>query len=256
MDVRRAQTSSSSVQLFRSRSSPSIGSAASHMDRRRLSNSFELLYSSGLNAYSYFTDCNPSLPSCARFCSSETNTCTGTISSSSWPCRMEGHDRCRTQFLDRVFNVFDVNGDGCVSFDEISQTLKKLGIGTSEMSNPTVLSEVPNQSQSYLSEKEFHDLCATLYSPLEVTDITKGSAPSSSDGDQDLIAAFHVFDKDDDGFITPKELQEVLRSLGFGEAMQLDACVAMIGKVDQDGDGRIDFQEFKLMFDFPEVCPK
>ncbi|KAH7298327.1 hypothetical protein KP509_25G037600 [Ceratopteris richardii] len=86
-------------------------------------------------------------------------------------------------------------------------------------------------------------------------DITNGSAPSGPNEDEDLMAAFHVFDKDDDGFITPKELQKVLCSLGFGEAMQLDACVEMIRKADRNGDGRIDFQEFKMMFHYRHVCP-
>jgi hypothetical protein len=57
--------------------------------------------------------------------------------------------------------------------------------------------------------------------------------------------AFSLFDKDDDGTITTKELGTVMRSLGQnpGEAELQD----MINEVDTDGNGTIDFPEFLTM---------
>lgn len=60
----------------------------------------------------------------------------------------------------------------------------------------------------------------------------------------ELKEAFNVFDENRDGFVDAKELQRVLCSLGFEEAMTLDACQKMIRAFDANGDDRIDFNEF------------
>jgi calmodulin len=54
--------------------------------------------------------------------------------------------------------------------------------------------------------------------------------------------AFEIFDKDKDGFITIKELGEIMRNLGQNPS---DADLQdMINEVDIDGNGNIDFKEF------------
>lgn len=57
--------------------------------------------------------------------------------------------------------------------------------------------------------------------------------------------AFSVFDKNNRGLVSTKELGVVLRSLGQNpsEAELTD----LIAEVDQDGNGEIDFNEFLLM---------
>ena len=54
--------------------------------------------------------------------------------------------------------------------------------------------------------------------------------------------AFEIFDKDKDGYITTKELGDIMKNLGQtpSEAELQD----MINEVDIDGDGTIDFKEF------------
>lgn len=61
---------------------------------------------------------------------------------------------------------------------------------------------------------------------------------------EEVEAAFSVFDENCDGFIDTKELQRVFEKLGFAEAIDFDACRSMIDAQDQDGDGRINFEEF------------
>lgn len=54
--------------------------------------------------------------------------------------------------------------------------------------------------------------------------------------------AFEIFDKDRDGFITIKELGEIMKNLGQSPT---DAELQdMINEVDIDGNGNIDFKEF------------
>ncbi|KAJ8646993.1 hypothetical protein MRB53_000016 [Persea americana] len=82
-----------------------------------------------------------------------------------------------------------------------------------------------------LGESEFSDLFEEMEPSLE-----------------EVKEAFDVFDANRDGFIDARELQRVLRDLGFREASKLEACEKMIGAFDKRGKGRIDFYEFfKLM---------
>lgn len=65
---------------------------------------------------------------------------------------------------------------------------------------------------------------------------------------EELEEAFYVFDRNEDGFISPMELWSVLRRLGW-KGMKLVDCERMIRVFDEDGDGRIDFSEFKSLME-------
>lgn len=64
--------------------------------------------------------------------------------------------------------------------------------------------------------------------------------------DDEMREAFDVFDKDHDGTITAKELEIVMRALD--ENIDRDTIDLMIESVDQDRNGKIDFNEFKQLF--------
>ncbi|URD86845.1 calmodulin-like protein [Musa troglodytarum] len=67
------------------------------------------------------------------------------------------------------------------------------------------------------------------------------------DEDEDMLEAFNVFDQNGDGFITVEELRSVLSSLGLKQGRTVEECRKMISKVDVDGDGKVNFMEFKQM---------
>uniref|UniRef100_A0A0E0MCD2 EF-hand domain-containing protein n=1 Tax=Oryza punctata TaxID=4537 RepID=A0A0E0MCD2_ORYPU len=64
---------------------------------------------------------------------------------------------------------------------------------------------------------------------------------------EELEEAFSVFDGDGDGFISPLEMQNVMRRLGLQHDTGHDECERMLKVFDRDGDGMINFDEFKVM---------
>ncbi|KAJ6371848.1 hypothetical protein OIU77_002212 [Salix suchowensis] len=73
------------------------------------------------------------------------------------------------------------------------------------------------------------------------------SLMGENDEEEDMREAFNVFDQNGDGFITVDELMSVLASLGLKQGRTLEDCKRMIRKVDVDGDGMVDYREFKKM---------
>eukprot|EP01123_Difflugia_compressa_P001147 TRINITY_DN1130_c0_g1_i3.p1 TRINITY_DN1130_c0_g1~~TRINITY_DN1130_c0_g1_i3.p1 ORF type:complete len:326 (-),score=71.81 TRINITY_DN1130_c0_g1_i3:169-1044(-) len=64
----------------------------------------------------------------------------------------------------------------------------------------------------------------------------------SADYLRDLKEAFDIFDKESSGSITSSNLGDILRSLGQNPTD--DEVNKMVAKIDQDGNGTIDFDEF------------
>ncbi|KAK8456915.1 hypothetical protein SEVIR_3G094600v4 [Setaria viridis] len=75
----------------------------------------------------------------------------------------------------------------------------------------------------------------------------QGADGAKRDEEEDMREAFNVFDQNGDGYITVDELRSVLASLGLKQGRTAEDCRKMISKVDGDGDGRVDFTEFKQM---------
>lgn len=62
--------------------------------------------------------------------------------------------------------------------------------------------------------------------------------------EEEVKAAFEVFDGNKDGFIDGVELQRVLCALGFKQGEDMENCKRMIELADVNRDGRLDFHEF------------
>ncbi|KAH0724185.1 hypothetical protein KY285_000051 [Solanum tuberosum] len=133
--------------------------------------------------------------------------------------------------LQQVFNKFDINGDGKISFSELGFIMASLGTAITEEEAIEMINEVDGDGDGFIDLCEFIELNTKNIDSDEVM--------------ENLKDAFSVFDVDKNGSISAEELQKVMKSIG--EECSLDECRKMIGGVDCDGDGMIDFEEFKVM---------
>ena len=137
-----------------------------------------------------------------------------------------------TDEVKKVFNKFDKNGDGKISRDELKDILHALGSQTTSDEVSRIMSEIDKDGDGFISLEEF-------------AEFHKGGSSSSASSTKELRDAFDLYDLDKNGLISAKELHEVLRRLG--EKCTLVDCSKMISSVDKDGDGHVNFDEFKNM---------
>lgn len=135
--------------------------------------------------------------------------------------------------LRRVFQMFDRNGDGRITKKELNDSLENMGIFIPDKELEQMIEKIDVNRDGCVDIDEF----GALYQ----------SIMDERDEDQDMREAFNVFDQNGDGFITVEELKSVLQSLGLKQGRTVEDCKNMIMKVDADGDGRVNFTEFKQM---------
>ncbi|XP_024990320.1 calcium-binding allergen Ole e 8-like [Cynara cardunculus var. scolymus] len=133
----------------------------------------------------------------------------------------------------QVFNRFDVNGDGKISAAELVDVMKALGSNTSLDEVNRIMADIDTDCDGFISLEEFAGFC-------------KGKSGEEDDGGmKELQDAFDLYDLNKNGLISAKELHQILSQLG--EKCTVNDCTNMIKSVDSDGDGYVNFEEFKKM---------
>lgn len=133
----------------------------------------------------------------------------------------------------KIFNKFDKNGDGRISVSELEQMLSSLGSKWTTDELKTTMEHIDKNGDGYIDLKQFADFHCN------------DTAAAAAGKDEELRDAFNLYDLDKDGVISPTELHIVLNKLG--EKCSLSDCQRMISNVDTDGDGKVNFDEFKKM---------
>ncbi|KAJ4866460.1 putative calcium-binding protein CML27 [Raphanus sativus] len=136
-------------------------------------------------------------------------------------------DTANPEDLKKVFDQFDSNGDGKISASELGGVFKAMGTSYTEAELTSALEDVDADRDGFIDVDEFSTLCRSSSTASEIRD------------------AFDLYDHDKNGLISASELHQVLNRLGM--SCSAEECSRMIGTVDADGDGNVNFEEFQKM---------
>lgn len=137
-----------------------------------------------------------------------------------------------TDEIQKVFNRFDTNNDGKISSSELINVMKAIGSETSDEQLNQMMKTIDADCDGYVNFNEF-------------IDFFKQNAGDEDEQMKEVYEAFKMYDLNKNGLISASELHQILTRLG--ENCTVEDCVKMIESVDKDGDGFVDFDEFKKM---------
>ncbi|URE21502.1 hypothetical protein MUK42_10586 [Musa troglodytarum] len=130
-----------------------------------------------------------------------------------------------------AFCLFDKDGDGCITLEELGTVIKSLGQNPSEEELQEMIREVDSDGNGTIEFAEFLNLMSRKVKETNV--------------EEELKEAFKVFDKDQNGYISASELRNVMMNLG--EKLTDEEVDQMIREADLDGDGQVNYEEFVRM---------
>jgi len=132
----------------------------------------------------------------------------------------------------KVFDRFDKNGDGKISGEELAGVMSALGSEPSQEEVTRMMKEMDSDKDGFVSLDDFAEFCSK-------------KVDGDESGVKELRDAFDMYDQDKNGLISTNELHLVLSRLG--ERCSVEDCSRMIQSVDSDGDGNVNFDEFRRM---------
>jgi len=131
-----------------------------------------------------------------------------------------------------VFHQFDKDGDNEISKDDLAKILADLGAAPNNEDIDKMMEMLNVDKNGYINFGEF----------LKLLEQTKFST------DEQLMQTFKYFDKDHNGFIDDEELIDLMATVGV--KLNKTEAQNMIKQIDTNGNGLIDFDEFKNMMQY------
>ncbi|KAM3214925.1 hypothetical protein ACQJBY_067083 [Aegilops geniculata] len=144
-----------------------------------------------------------------------------------------------------VFAAFDKDGDGKVSVSELRRCMEAtLGEDVPEEEAAVILAAVDADGDGLLNQEEFSRLAAAGTHEEDDADIKRrclweAFGMYASAAAEEMTATTTTM-------ITPASLRRTLSRLGSHE-LGVEECRAMICRFDLDGDGKLSFDEFRVM---------
>lgn len=136
----------------------------------------------------------------------------------------------------QVFEKMDSDNNGYINFEELKQGFNG---SLSEEELKTLLKSIDIDHNGAINYIEF--IAATLDKDVY-------------QDPQKIKDAFSILDKDSDGMIDAKELQNVLQG-DNGEMMNTEVFQKALDEVDMNGDGKISYKEFERMLSvYGDTC--
>ena len=132
------------------------------------------------------------------------------------------------QEIKEAFDLFDTDGSGSIDSKELKVAMRALGFEPRKDEVKRMISEMDKDGSGTIEYPEFEEMMAAKM--------------AERDPREEILKAFKLFDDDNTGRISFKNLKRVARELG--ENMTDEELMEMIEEADRDGDGEISQEEF------------
>ena len=124
--------------------------------------------------------------------------------------------------------MFDTDGSGTIDSKELKVAMRALGFEPKKEDIKRMISELDVGETGVIEFGQFLELMTTKM--------------AERDPREEMLKAFRLFDEDETGRISFKNLKRVAKELG--ENMSDEEIQEMIDEADRDGDGEINEDEF------------
>ncbi|GLH02218.1 hypothetical protein R5R35_006874 [Gryllus longicercus] len=130
--------------------------------------------------------------------------------------------------MKEAFELFDTEGKGQIDIKELKVAMRALGFEPKKEEIKRMVAEIDKDNTGILT---FDDFCKLMSEKM-----------AEKDSREEIMKAFRLFDDDETGKISFKNLKRVSRELG--ENLTDEELQEMIDEADRDGDGEISQDEF------------
>eukprot|EP00761_Pharyngomonas_kirbyi_P014043 gb/GECH01014073.1/.p1 GENE.gb/GECH01014073.1/~~gb/GECH01014073.1/.p1 ORF type:complete len:150 (+),score=52.36 gb/GECH01014073.1/:1-450(+) len=127
-----------------------------------------------------------------------------------------------------AFSLFDKDGDGAISLDELGTVMRSLGQNPSEGELKQIINDIDKSGNGKVEFEEFLQLMSKNMKNI--------------DNEEEIVEAFRAFDKDGNGYISAAELRHIMTTMG--DKLSEDEVDEMIREADVAGDGQINYEQF------------
>ncbi|XP_068144428.1 calmodulin-like [Drosophila tropicalis] len=132
------------------------------------------------------------------------------------------------KYFKEAFALLDLSDDGHVTIQELATFMRTLGHEPADADLQALINEVNMDGSGAINFEEFLTMMQRkMKKPFQ---------------DEELRAAFRVFDKANTGYIDKHSIAEVF--IAVGEHPNSDEMDELIREGDFDGDGKLSFEEF------------
>lgn len=152
------------------------------------------------------------------------------------------------QEIKEAFDLFDTDKSGTIDYHELKVAMRALGFDVNKQEVTKLMQEYDRNESGHIEYADFVEISmsASWYTieivcKAELYDVVTQKI-SERDPDEEIMKAFALFDEDNTGKISLKNLRKVARELG--ENLADDELQAMIDEFDKNQDGEIDAEEF------------
>ena len=136
------------------------------------------------------------------------------------------------QEIKEAFDLFDTDGSGSIDAKELKVAMRALGFEPKKEEIKKMIADLDTEGNGVIDYNDFLDLMTVKM--------------AERDPMEEMMKAFRLFDEDDTGKISFKNLKRVAKELG--ENMSDEEIQEMIDEADRDGDGEIsDEESFRIM---------